>query len=160
MVVASGGIGLTLGLDVPKLNARFSQVHNVTSNCEPAVAAGGAVPDNSGNKSIAVVPEDQIYENLTLVTPTIGLTTFETLHENISILGIEVGHGQQTWNQTPFELQLPTACFFFDVAKKTLSPSPPAIKVKGGEVSLADKTALFGKTTASMTVLALLMASL
>ena len=103
-----GTIGLTVTLDVPKLDVEVQQIHNVTSNCAPAQAS---------------TPSNQVYQNLTQVVPSIGFDAFEIITEKASVLGASVGSDNQDFQQNTTE-NLSTTCYFFDAAKETLGSVP------------------------------------
>ena len=115
VVIANGGVGLTLGVDVPKLGAHIQQVHSVTSDCKPANAT---------------TPSDQIYTNLTQVTPELGVSFFEVLHENFSAIGIPISGEAISFEQTAYNKTLDSSCYHFNSAKKSLVASPPAQTAK------------------------------
>ena len=100
-------LSASLGLDVPKLDVEIKQVHNVTSSCAPAPPS---------------LHPDQVYENLTLVVPSLGFGVLEVLQEGATFPDVHLS-AQQPFNQT-FERNLTTACLFFDAAKKGLAPAP------------------------------------
>lgn len=109
--VIGASVSLDVGLDIPKLDLDIKQVHNVTSNCDPA--APSLLSDSkSGNT---------VYENLTLVAPSLSLDFFEIFKETADFIGFKLS-GQQPFNQS-FSWGLPTQCLFFDVAKETLGPA-------------------------------------
>ena len=108
IIVVDASIGLTVGLDVPKLDVEIKQVHNVNSTCDPAPAS---------------LSPNQVYPNLTTVVPKIGFDMFEVINESASFFGINL-HAQQPFNQSPPESPLPTECSFFDQAKGGMGPVP------------------------------------
>ena len=109
VILASGSVQLTVDLDVPKLEVDIKQVHNVTSKCDPAPAS---------------TPSDQVLGNATLLVPSIGFDAIESLNEKAGALGDQV-----SWTQN-FEqsksINITTACYFFDPAKKTMGPAAEA----------------------------------
>lgn len=109
--IIGASVSLDVGLDIPKLDLDINQVHNVTSNCDPA--APSLLSDSKTDSTV--------YENLTLVTPSLGLDFFEVFNETANFLGAELS-GEQPFNQS-FSFGLPTQCLFFDAAKKTLGPA-------------------------------------
>lgn len=112
-----GSLGVDVGLDVPKLDVEIKQVHNVSSKCDPAPAS---------------LPPDQIYQNLTQVSPSIGFDIFEIFSENATFPGVHLSAQQPFMQNVSFGL--PTTCLFYDAAKKTLAPAPV---VKSAHVSKA-----------------------
>lgn len=109
--IAGASVSLDVGLDIPKLDLDIKQVHNVTSNCDPAA------PSLLSNRT----KDDTVYENLTLVTPSLGLDVFEVLTESGELPGAKLT-SQHPFNQS-FSRDLATQCLFFDAAKKTLGPA-------------------------------------
>ena len=105
---SGGSIGLTVSLDVPKLDVEVQQVHNVTSDCAPARAS---------------TPSHQVYQNLTQVVPSIGFDAFEIFTEKAKLIGFSLGSANQSLEQN-LTKNLSTACYFFDTAKETLGPVP------------------------------------
>lgn len=87
---------------MPKLSSAVSQVHNVTASCDPAPPS----------------PSDQLYQNLTLVAPTLSVDSLEVLEEALNLVLIKPADTQ------PFQQgsgrALPTACYAFSKAGKTL----------------------------------------
>ena len=114
VLVADASVALTVDLDIPKLDVDITQVHNVTSDCKPVSV------DSS-------VPSDQIYQNLTLVAPSIGFEAMEIFNESASFFGLKLS-GKQTFDQSK-NFNLSTDCLFYDAAKKSLAP-PTAVKAK------------------------------
>ena len=108
-----GSVALTVGLDIPKLDVDIRQVHNVTSTCDAASQA--QLSDNTNSN---------IYDNLTLIAPSLGFDVFEVFNESFSLPGVDL-HGQQPFMQN-FSAGLPTACLAFDAARKTLVPAAEA----------------------------------
>ena len=104
---ADAAVQLAVTLDVPKLDVEVSQVHNVDSSCNPAPAS---------------LPPDQVYQNLTLLVPSIGFDAFEVFTETGKIPGLDLS-ADQSFEQTSSK-NITTACYFFDAAKKTLGPAP------------------------------------
>ena len=112
-VVSLGAIGLdvdfeaTVTLDVPKLDLSIEQVHNVNSTCDPAPSS---------------LSQDQIYPNLTMIVPSIGLDAFEVFTEDAKA-GPYGSKADQRFSQN-YSKNITTACFFYDQAQKTLGPVP------------------------------------
>ena len=104
-----GTIGLTVTLDVPKLDVEVQQIHNVTFNCDPAQSS---------------TPSNQVYQNLTQLVPSIGFDALEVFSENASVLGDSLASENQNFQQN-YSSNLSTTCYFFDTAKETLGPAPP-----------------------------------
>ena len=90
-----------------------------------------------------------MYENLTLVAPSLGLDLFEVFNESANFLGAKLS-GQQPFNQS-FFWDLPTQCLFFDAAKKTLGP---ASATKSAQISRAADPPVVPLATAFMAVAA------
>ena len=107
-LIADASVSLTVDLDVPKLDVNIAQVHNVTYDCRP-------VPANSS------VPSDQIYQNLTLVAPSIGFEVMEIFNESAGFFGVKWSGEQQFEQGRNFNLT--TDCLFYDAAKKSLGPA-------------------------------------
>ena len=103
--VLEAQIQLDVSLDVPKLDASIREVHHVNSTCDPA-------PPTS--------PSDQVYDNLLLLTPSIGFNAFEVFTESASI-GSLSKNAHQSFSQD-YDKNLTTACFLLDSAHKTLGP--------------------------------------
>ena len=99
--------------DVPKLDVQISQVHNVTSSCDPASSS---------------TPSNQVYSNLTNVVPSIGFDA------SVIFSADEVIEHQSSrpFSEEIYAKNLSTACLAFDEAQKTLGP---ADKVKPSDVS-------------------------
>ena len=108
-VVAGTSVQLTVDLDVPKLDVNIKQVHNVTSNCDPAPAS---------------TPADQVFRNATLLVPSIGFDAIEVFNETAYFLGAQLS-GAQHFEQTK-SINLTTACYYFDAAGKTMHPAAAA----------------------------------
>ncbi len=72
-------------------------------------------------------PSDQIYQNLTLIAPSIGFDTIEIFNESVYFLGLKKSGGQHYEQSKDFDLS--TDCLFYDAAKKSLGPAT-AIKSK------------------------------
>ena len=121
-LISDASVSLTVDLDIPKLNVNITQVHNVTSDCNPVSPFSA----NSSSSSSSV-PSDQIYENLTLIAPSIGFREMEIFNESASFFGVNLG-GQQAFDQSE-DFNLSTECLFYDAAKKSLTP-PTAVKAK------------------------------
>lgn len=113
-VVAGASLQLTVDLDVPKLDVEIKQVHNVTSNCDPAPAS---------------TTPNQVFRNATLVVPSIGFDAIEIFNETAHFLGAELS-GAQHFEQNK-SIDLPTACYYFDAAKKTMGPAAAAKRSLG-----------------------------
>ncbi|CAD6591577.1 MAG: hypothetical protein ASARMPREDX12_005261 [Alectoria sarmentosa] len=137
--IIGASVSLDVGLDIPKLDLDIKQVHNVTANCDPAAPSllSGSKRDNT------------VYENLTLVAPSLGLDLFEVFNESANFLGAKLS-GQQPFNQS-FFWDLPTQCLFFDAAKKTLGP---ASATKSAQISRAADPPVFPLATTFMAVAA------
>ena len=122
---AKADVQLAVTLDVPKLDVEVTQVHNVTSSCDPAPPS---------------VPPDEVYRNLTLLVPSIGMDAFEVFTETGKVPGLEL-QADQPFSQTSSH-NLTTACYFFDAAKNTLGPAsvtkpPGASSATSNHVPLA-----------------------
>ena len=106
-VAAIGGlpvaVQVAVTLDVPKLDAIITQVHNVNVSCDPAPAS---------------LPTDQVYHNLTLVVPTIGVDTLEVFQEEANLILVKPSDTQPFYQG--FSKNLPTACYAFSTSEKTL----------------------------------------
>lgn len=102
-----GSVTLGVDLEVPKLDVGIKQVHNVSSSCNPALAS---------------LPPDQIYQNLTLVSPKLGFGLSENLEGEFNLPGIKASAGKRL-SQT-FTNDLGTTCLFYDADKQTLAPAP------------------------------------
>lgn len=100
-------VQLAVTLDIPKLDVDVKQVHNVDSACNPA--------------SPALAP-GKVYQNLTLLTPSIGFDASEVFTEEGKIPWLDL-QANQGFNQS-YSRKLPTACYFFDAAKKSLVSAP------------------------------------
>ena len=129
-IATSGTIGLTVSLDVPKLDVEVQQIHNVISNCAPAQAS---------------TPSNQVYQNLTQIVPSIGFDAFEVFTEKASVLGASVGSDNQDFQQNSTK-NLSTTCYFFDTAKETLGPAPPEKPVP------SEKPANLSSTTSAKSI--------
>ena len=105
---ASAAVQLAVTLDVPKLDVEIKQVHNVDSACNPAPPS---------------LPSDQVYQNLTLLVPSIGFDAFEVFTEKGQFPGLDPQQANQVFSQTESK-NITTACYLFDAAKKTLGPAP------------------------------------
>ena len=116
-------VALTVGLDIPKLDVDIRQVHNVTSTCDAVSQA--QLSDSTNNN---------IYDNLTLIAPSLGFDVFEVFNGSFSLPGVDL-HGQRPFMQNS-SAGLPTACLAFDAARKTLVPVPVA-EAKGVSKSAA-----------------------
>ena len=103
----NAAVQLAVTLDVPKLDVEVKQVHNVNSTCDPAPPS---------------LPSDQVYQNLTLLVPSIGFDAFEVFTETGKVPGPEL-QANQPFYQTESK-NITTACYFFDAAKNTLGPVP------------------------------------
>ena len=124
LVVADASVSLTVDLDIPKLDVNITQVHNVTSDCNPVSSANSSVPS------------DQIYQNLTLIAPSIGFRAMEIFNESAKFFGVTLS-GQQAFDQSK-DFDLPTDCLFYDAAKKSLAP-PTAVKAKLSQSRAVDR---------------------
>ena len=109
VTVASGAVQLTVDLDVPKLDVDIKQVHNVTSKCDPAPAS---------------TPSDQVFGNATLLVPSIGFDAIESLNEKVGVFGDQASKTQSL--EQGKSINITTACYFFDAAKKTMGPAAEA----------------------------------
>lgn len=107
--VAGASIQVTVDLDVPKLDVEIKQVHNVTSNCDPAPAS---------------TPSDQVFRNATVVVPSVGFDAIEIFNETAYFLGAKLSGAQHFEQGTSIDLA--TACYYFDAAKKTMGPAAAA----------------------------------
>ncbi|CAD6563932.1 MAG: hypothetical protein ASARMPREDX12_007793 [Alectoria sarmentosa] len=94
-------VGVTL--DIPTLNATIMQVHNVDVSCDPAPAS---------------LPTDQVYEDLTLVVPSIGVDALEVFQEALNLVLVKPADTQPFYEG--YSTSLPTACYAFSRAEKTL----------------------------------------
>lgn len=107
-VASVGGLPVSLQvavtLDIPKLDATIMQVHNVNVSCDPAPAA---------------LPSDQVYPNLTLVIPSIGVDALEVFEESLNLVLLKPGD-TQPYSVEGLATGLPTACYAFSRAEKTL----------------------------------------
>lgn len=92
---------------MPKLDVDILQVHDVTSDCKPITPS---------------TPADQIYSNLTMVVPSIGFDTLAVFQETGDFLGFKLS-AAQPFEADPPNINLTTACFFYDAAKKALAPA-------------------------------------
>ena len=102
-IVAGASVQLTVDLDIPKLDVAIQQVHNVTSNCDPAPAS---------------TPTDHVFRNATLVLPSIGFDAIEIFNETAYFFGVDLSGTQHFEQKKSFNL--PTSCYYFDPAKKTM----------------------------------------
>ena len=107
--IADASVQLTVDLDVPKLDVEIKQVHNVTSNCDPAPTS---------------TRTDQVFQNATLLVPSIGFDAIEIFNETASFLGAKLSGAQHFEQNKSFDLT--TACYYFDAAKKTMGPAAAA----------------------------------
>ena len=123
VVVADAAVSRTVDLDIRNLDVNISQVHNVTSDCKPV----------SANSS---VPSDQIYQNLTLIAPSIGFKAMEIFNESASFFGVKL-KGQQVFEQSG-DFNMSTDCLFYDAAKKSLAP-PTAVKAKSSRSQAVER---------------------
>ncbi|KAL9050816.1 MAG: hypothetical protein Q9162_006403 [Coniocarpon cinnabarinum] len=96
-----------VGLDVPRLDVNIGEVYQVDSNC---------------NRETPSLPSDQSYENLTLITPSLGFDVFEDLTVQGHFLGADPA--RQLRPEQNSSRPLPTTCLFFDKAKQTLGVAP------------------------------------
>ncbi|CAF9940394.1 hypothetical protein IMSHALPRED_002011 [Imshaugia aleurites] len=90
-------------LDIPKLSATVAQVHHVNVSCDAAPAS---------------LPANQVYENLTLVTPSIGVDALEVFQEALNLVLVKPADTQPF--SESYVTPLPTACYAFSRAEKTL----------------------------------------
>ena len=90
-------------LDIPKLDAKIMQVNNVNVSCDPAPAS---------------LPSDQVYHNLTLVVPSVGVDALEVFQEALNLVLVKPSDTQPFYEA--YTENLPTACYAFSRAKKTL----------------------------------------
>lgn len=81
----------------------------MTSNCDPAPAS---------------TPTDQVFQNATLLAPSIGFDALEIFNETAYFLGAKLS-GVQQFEQND-SINLKTACYYFDPATKILSPAASA----------------------------------
>lgn len=106
-VASIGGLPVSLQvavtLDIPKLDATIMQVHNVNVSCDPAPASD---------------PRDQVYQNLTLVQPSIGVDALEVFEEALNLILVKPSDTQPFYEG--YSTNLPTACYAFSSADKTL----------------------------------------
>lgn len=106
-VVAIGGLPVSVQvgvtLDIPTLDAIVSQVHNVNVSCDPAPAS---------------LPTNQVYHNLTLIVPSIGVDALEVFQEALNLVLVKPAD-TQPFSQG-YSTPLPTACYAFSRAEKTL----------------------------------------
>ena len=106
-VVAIGGLPVSVQvgvtLDIPSLDAIVSQVHNVDVSCDPAPAS---------------LSTDQVYQNLTLIVPSIGVDALEVFQEALNLVLVKPAD-TQPFSQA-YSTNLPTACYAFSRAEKTL----------------------------------------
>ena len=135
-VAAIGGLPVTVQvavtLDMPKLDATITQVHNVNVSCDPAPPS---------------LPSGQVYENLTLVVPTIGVDALEVFQEALNLVLVKPSDTQPFFEGS--ESNLPTACYAFSKVEKTLVA---AAQSKPSDTSSA--------TTNHFPLLALLLAAM
>lgn len=78
----------------------------MTSNCDLAPAS---------------TPTDQVFQNATLLTSSIGFDAIEIFNETAYFLGAHLSGTQHSEQNKSFDLT--TACYYFDAAKKTMSPA-------------------------------------
>lgn len=106
-VVAIGGLPVSVQvavtLDIPTLDAVVSQVHNVNVSCDAAPAS---------------LPTDQVYENLTLIVPSIGVDALEVFQAALNLVLVKPAD-TEPFSQS-FSTPLPTACYAFSRAQRTL----------------------------------------
>lgn len=105
--ILGASVALSVGLDIPRLEFDVTSVYNVTSSCTPAGAS---------------TPADQIYDVLTLITPSLGFDVFEVFEETAGAFGAKIS-GQQPFMQN-FTRNLTSDCLYLDTVKKTMSPAP------------------------------------
>ena len=111
-------VDATAYLDVPKLDVEVSQVHDVTSSCDPA----------SSN-----LPANQVYQNLTKVVPSIGFDAAVILWASEDFIGKQ--------SSPPFLLDwtaknLSTSCLSYNAAAQTLGPATQ-VKASGSKTGAA-----------------------
>lgn len=106
-VVAIGGLPVSVQvavtLDIPALDAVVSQVHNVNVSCDAAPAS---------------LPTDQVYENLTMIVPSIGVDALEVFQAALNLVLVKPAD-TEPFSQS-FSTPLPTACYAFSRAQRTL----------------------------------------
>ena len=73
------------------------------------------------------MPSDQIYQNLTLVAPSIEFEVIEIFNESAGFFGVKWSGEQQLEQGGNFNLT--TDCLFYDAAKQSLGPAT-AVKAK------------------------------
>jgi len=81
----------------------------VTSNCDSAPAS---------------TPTDQVFRNATLLVPSIGFDAIAIFNETAHFLGAKLSGAQHFEQNKSFDL--PTACYYFDKAKKTMGAAAAA----------------------------------
>ena len=117
---AAAGSEISAYLDVPKLDVQVSQVHDVTSSCDPASSS---------------LPADQVFKNLTNVVPSIGF--------DVSVMFAATEFTEEQTSPPYLESwtakNLSTACLNYDVAAKTLGPAAHA-KPSGSASGVATST--------------------
>ena len=133
--VTDAWVGLTIDLDVSKLDVDILQVHDIISDSEPITAS---------------TPVDQIYSNLTMVVPSIGFDTLAIFQKSTYFLGVK-SSAAQPFEEDPPDINLTIACYFYDAAKKALAPATQSkIKVSSAvrdqSPSLAVAALLFSMT--------------
>lgn len=94
-------VGVTL--DIPTLDATVMQVHNVNVSCDPAPPS---------------LPVEQVYQNLTLILPSIGVDALEVFQEALNLILVKPSDTQPFYEG--YSTKLPTACYAFSSAEKTL----------------------------------------
>ncbi|KAL9134470.1 MAG: hypothetical protein Q9175_004352 [Cornicularia normoerica] len=94
-------VGVTL--DIPTLDATVMQVHNVNVSCDPAPPS---------------LPVEQVYQNLTLILPSIGVDALEVFQEALNLILVKPSDTQPFYEG--YSTKLPTACYAFSRAEKTL----------------------------------------
>ena len=106
-VASIGGLPVTVQvavtLDIPRLDAAITQVHNVNVSCDPAPPS---------------LPADQVYQNLTLVIPSVGVDALEVFQEALNLILLSPGDTQPYYQN--YSRTLPTACYAFSSAQRTL----------------------------------------
>lgn len=141
-VASIGGLPVSLQvavtLDIPKLDATIMQVHNVTVSCDPAPAS---------------LPADQVYQNLTLVVPSIGVDALEVFQEALNLILVKPSD-TQPFSQN-YSTSLPTACYAFSRAEKTLIA---AAQSKPSDTSSATSTQVPLSVISMAVILAVFMA--
>lgn len=106
-VVAIGGLPVSVQvavtLDIPTLDAVVSQVHNVNVSCDAAPPS---------------LPASQVYQNLTLIVPSVGVDALEVFQAALNLVLVRPAD-TEPFSQG-YSTPLPTACYAFSRAQKTL----------------------------------------